>query len=149
MGTPSSSSSCSRRDRDPQVKSENSRKKMANNPYSNLSEEVQSALANLNSDDSRYQPQNAHELFKLDQASRSSLSPSMDMSAPSLPPKRSASSNSPRPQRTPAMSSFKLVDGPSLLSLEHRRASKQRTVPSCSPTSTASSRATAWGWSWS
>jgi len=42
--------------------------KMANNPYSNLSEEVQTALANLNSDDSRYQPQNAHELFKLEQA---------------------------------------------------------------------------------
>merc|ERR1712001_724160 len=52
------------------MKSENSERleKMANNPYSNLSEEVQSALANLNSDDSRYQPQNAHELFKLDQA---------------------------------------------------------------------------------
>merc|ERR1711974_116209 len=32
--------------------------------------EVQSALANLNSDDSQYQPQNAHELFKLEQAVR-------------------------------------------------------------------------------
>merc|ERR1712107_103287 len=36
--------------------------------YGNLSAEVQSALANLNSDDSAYQPQNAHELFKLEQA---------------------------------------------------------------------------------
>merc|ERR1712004_620601 len=42
--------------------------KMSNNPYGNLSAEVQSALANLNSDDSPYQPQNAHELFKLEQA---------------------------------------------------------------------------------
>merc|ERR1712107_209458 len=41
---------------------------MSNNPYGNLSAEVQSALANLNSDDSAYQPQNAHELFKLEQA---------------------------------------------------------------------------------
>ena len=41
---------------------------MSNNPYGNLSAEVQSALANLNSDDSQYQPQNAHELFKLEQA---------------------------------------------------------------------------------
>jgi len=41
---------------------------MSNNPYGNLSAEVQSALANLNSDDSPYQPQNAHELFKLEQA---------------------------------------------------------------------------------
>merc|ERR1712024_329805 len=49
-------------------KSQERFEKMANNPYSNLSEEVQTALANLNSDDSRYQPQNAHELFKLDQA---------------------------------------------------------------------------------
>merc|ERR1712020_699360 len=54
-----------------QVKIQKSQKtveNMANNPYGNLSEEVQSALANLNSDDSRYQPQNAHELFKLEQA---------------------------------------------------------------------------------
>merc|ERR1712107_919111 len=36
--------------------------------YGNLSAEVQSALANLNSEDSAYQPQNAHELFKLEQA---------------------------------------------------------------------------------
>ena len=41
---------------------------MSNNPYGNLSAEVQSALANLNSEDSAYQPQNAHELFKLEQA---------------------------------------------------------------------------------
>merc|ERR1712110_123439 len=41
---------------------------MSNNPYGNLSAEVQSALVNLNSDDSQYQPQNAHELFKLEQA---------------------------------------------------------------------------------
>ena len=40
---------------------------MSNNPYGNLSAEVQSALASLNSDDSAYQPQNAHELFKLEQ----------------------------------------------------------------------------------
>jgi len=37
-------------------------------PYSNLSAEVQTAMDNLNSDDSRYQPQNAHQLFKLEQA---------------------------------------------------------------------------------
>merc|ERR1712004_271505 len=42
--------------------------KMSNNPYGDLSAEVQSALANLNSDDSSYQPQNAQELFKLEQA---------------------------------------------------------------------------------
>merc|ERR1712004_765259 len=43
--------------------------KMSNNPYGNLSAEVQSALANLNSDDSAYQPQNAHELFKFTETS--------------------------------------------------------------------------------
>jgi len=59
-GTPSSSS-CSRRDREPQVgivKIQKSRDRfdaMANNPYSNLSEEVQTALANLNSDEARAQ----------------------------------------------------------------------------------------------
>merc|ERR1712001_389777 len=52
------------------MKSENSEslEKMSNNPYGNLSAEVQSALVNLNSDDSQYQAQNAHELFKLEQA---------------------------------------------------------------------------------
>lgn len=37
-------------------------------PYSSLSAEVQAALDSLNSDDSNYQPQNAHELFKMEQA---------------------------------------------------------------------------------
>merc|ERR1712020_440323 len=49
-------------------KSQESLEKMSNNPYGNLSAEVQSALVNLNSDNSQYQPQNAHELFKLEQA---------------------------------------------------------------------------------
>merc|ERR1711963_193519 len=43
--------------------------KMSNNPYGNLSAEVQSALANLNSEDSAYQPQihaqRIHRMIKL------------------------------------------------------------------------------------
>jgi hypothetical protein len=35
-------------------------------PYSNLSAEVQAALSTLNSDDTQYQPQAAHELLRLD-----------------------------------------------------------------------------------
>merc|ERR1712004_15558 len=72
-----SSGSCSRRElksEEWKVKSRSKTQlktqpeKMSNNPYGNLSAEVQSALANLNSDNSSYQPQNAHELFKLEQA---------------------------------------------------------------------------------
>merc|ERR1712018_806043 len=82
--------------------------KMSNNPYGNLSAEVQSALANLNSEDSPYQPQNAHELFKLEQAVQIFFVTIMATSAPSPPPRLCGSSSSPRPQRTPAMSPFKL-----------------------------------------
>jgi len=38
----------------------------ANTPYTNLSSEVQTALNELNADNSKYQPQNANELFKLE-----------------------------------------------------------------------------------
>jgi len=38
----------------------------ANTPYTNLSTEVQTALNELNADNSKYQPQNANELFKLE-----------------------------------------------------------------------------------
>jgi len=37
-------------------------------PYTNLSAEVQSALAALNSDDAQYQPQAAHELLRMDES---------------------------------------------------------------------------------
>lgn len=41
---------------------------MSSSPYGGLSAEVQTALASLNSDDSSYRPQAAHELIKLENA---------------------------------------------------------------------------------
>jgi len=39
-----------------------------NSPYGNLSTEVQNALNDLNADNSKYEPKNANELFRLEES---------------------------------------------------------------------------------